>query len=129
MSGALQAVFQNQRSFGPPPGQDAYTTAGTYSWVAPAGVTRVSVLAVGGGSGGGGGFTTGVFYGTGGGGGLGYKNNYTVVPASSYTVVVGDKSAANPFGTTTAGDSYFVSTAVVKGGGAKGANTASKKFR
>lgn len=30
-------------------GQQAYTTAGTYSWVAPTGVTSVSVVAVGGG--------------------------------------------------------------------------------
>jgi hypothetical protein len=63
VSGALQAVFQNQRSFGAAPGQQAYTTAGTYSWVAPVGVTKVSVIAVGGG---GGGRNTG-----GGGGGLG----------------------------------------------------------
>ena len=35
----------------PPPGQQAYTTAGTYSWVCPAGVTSVSVVAVGGGGG------------------------------------------------------------------------------
>ena len=49
MSGALQAVFQNQRSFGAAPGSQSYTTAGTYSWVAPAGVTKVSVVAVGGG--------------------------------------------------------------------------------
>ena len=79
---------------------DAYTSAGTFSWVAPAGVTSVSVVAVGGGS------TAG-----GGGGGLGYKNNYTVVPTSSYTVRVGSGTASP--GT----DSYFVSTAVVKGGG------------
>lgn len=32
-------------------GQQAYTTAGTYSWVAPSGVTSVSVVAVGGGGG------------------------------------------------------------------------------
>ena len=31
-------------------GSQSYTTAGTYSWVAPAGVTKVSVVAVGGGS-------------------------------------------------------------------------------
>ena len=34
-------------------GQQAYTTAGTYSWVAPSGVTSVSVVAVGSGAGGG----------------------------------------------------------------------------
>jgi hypothetical protein len=35
-------------------GQQAYTTAGTYNWTAPAGVTSVSVVLVGGGGGGGG---------------------------------------------------------------------------
>jgi len=61
------------------PSQQAYTTAGTYTWVAPAGVTSVSVVAVGGGG-------------------------------SSYG------STGN-----VAGNSYFVSTAVVKGGaGARG---------
>ena len=83
MSGALQAVFQNQRSFGAPPGQQVYTTSGTFSWVAPAGVTSVSVLTVGslrntGGSGNGA-------------GALSYKNNYTVIPGNSYTVVVGQR--------------------------------------
>jgi len=58
-------------------GQQAYTTAGTYSWVAPSCVTSVSVVAVGAGSGGGGG------------GALAYKNNITVVPGNSYAVVVG----------------------------------------
>ena len=40
-------------SSGPPPGQQAYTSAGTYTWVAPALVTSVSVVCVGGGGGGG----------------------------------------------------------------------------
>jgi len=86
-------------------GQQAYTTAGTYSWVAPTGVTSVSVVAVGGGAGGNGGTTAG------GGGGLGYKNNYTVTPGSSYTVVVGAGTSGS-----CNGDSSFVSTAVLKGG-------------
>jgi hypothetical protein len=107
MSGVTQAVFMNQRSFAAPPGQDAYTTAGTYTWIAPAGVTSVSVVAVGGGSY----FKSsgGTFYG-GGGGGLGYKNTITVTPGSSYTVVVGSGEQ----------DSYFISTATVKGGAASG---------
>jgi len=69
-------------------GQQAYTTAGTYSWVAPAGVTSVSVVAVGGGGAGGGGHP---FYGSGGGqgGGLGYGNNISVTPGTSYAVIVG----------------------------------------
>jgi len=108
-----------------PPGQQAYTTAGTYSWVAPAGVTKVSLVAVGGG-GGALEYITGMAcccptysYRLGGGGGLGYTNNHTVIPANSYTVVVGVGGAGRcntycspaPSG----GNSYFVSTATVKG--------------
>ena len=68
------------------PGQQAYTTAGTFSFVVPAGVTSVSAVAIGGGAGG---------YGSrgGGGAGLGYRNNMTTVPAASYTVNVGDFGA------------------------------------
>ena len=75
MSGALQAVFQNLRSFGAPPGQQAYTTAGTFTWVAPAGVTSVSAVVVGPGF-------------TGAGGALAYTNNISVTAGSSYTVKV-----------------------------------------
>ena len=82
------------------PGQVEYTSAGTYDWECPAGVFSVSILAVGcGGPGGGGNL---------GGAGTGYKNNYSVTPGNTYTVVVGNHSN---------GDTYFVSTAVVKGGG------------
>jgi len=81
-------------------GQQAYTTAGTFSWVAPTGVTSVSVVAVG--SGGGGGSNIG-----GGGGTLGYKNNITVVPGNAYTVVVAARNSGS--GTS----SYFISTGTV----------------
>ena len=64
-------------------GQAEFTTAGTTNWTAPAGVTSVAVVAVGAGQGGGNDNAGG------GGGGLGYKNNITVVPGQSYTVVVG----------------------------------------
>ncbi len=132
MSGALQAVFQNQRSFGPPPGQDAYITAGTFSWVAPSGVTSVSVVAVGGGGGGGGSpafaNTTG---GQGGGAGaLAYANNVSVTPGGSYTVVVGS-AGTGAFGVcfcgfncntprVNAGASSFNTTTVAAGGGKSG---------
>jgi hypothetical protein len=82
-------------------GQQAYTTAGTFSWVAPTGVTSVSVVAVGGGA----------FKGA---GGLGYKNNYAVTPGSSYAVVVG---VAGSGGGASGGTSHFVTTSVVRGGG------------
>lgn len=84
------------------PSQQAYTTPGTYSWVAPTGVSSVSVVAVGGG-------------GSRGGGGLGYKNNIAVTPGSSYTVVVGVGGSA--ITGIQGGDSYFINTSTVKGGG------------
>ena len=71
------------------PGQQAYTTAGTYTWVAPAGVTSVSVVAVGGGGAGGIGSSAIRDGGGGGGGALAYKNSISVTPGTSYTVVVG----------------------------------------
>ena len=66
------------------PSSQSYTTPGCYSWVAPAGVTSVSVVAVGAG----GGYRGIGNYITGGGGGLGYRNNITVVPGNSYAVSV-----------------------------------------
>lgn len=113
-------------------GQQAYTTVGTYSWIAPANVTSVSVVAVGGGGGGAGRRYTSLddasYYNgrAAGGGGLGYKNNIAVVPGNAYTVVVGAGGFGGPAGTidnTTSGngtdgaDSYFISTSTVKGGG------------
>ena len=88
------------------PSQQAYTTAGTYSWIAPAGVTSVSVVAVGAGGRGPSGAAQ-----NGGGGGLGWKNNISVTPGNSYTVVV---AAGNQAATATV-HSYFNSIATVAG--------------
>ena len=91
--------------------QTAYTSAGTYSWTCPSGVTSVCVVCVGaGGKGGGGG---------GGGGGLGWRNNISVTPGQSYTVVVG----AEGTNTTNGGDSYFINTGTVSGYGGKTATS------
>ena len=102
-------------------GQQEFTTPGTYSWTAPAGVTSVCVVAVGGGGG------AGLYNGGGGGGGaLAYKNNISVTPGQSYTVIVG---AAGTNGTvpasgiplllTSGGDSSFSngSITLIAGGG------------
>lgn len=90
-----------------PVGQTAYTTPGTYSWIAPVDVESVCVVCVGGGGGG----TT--LSGSGSGGGLGWKNNIAVTPGQSYTVIVG----AGGQNGGAAGDSYFINTSTVAGYG------------
>ena len=102
----------------PTSGQIEYTTAGTYTWVAPFGITSVSVVAVGGGGGGAPGPNGG---GGGGGGALAYTNNIPVSGGSSYTVVVG--AGGWNFGATSlnpGGLSSFNSTSVRAGGGCGG---------
>lgn len=111
----------------PPSGQAEYTTPGTYSWTAPAGVNFVSVVCVGGG--GGGWKVYGTPFGTnsgggGSGGGLGWKNNIAVAPGQTYTVVVGAAGTSvlqayngSTSGLTAGGDSYFISNTLVLGGG------------
>jgi hypothetical protein len=86
--------FDNVTISSCPQGEVLFDVSGTYSWVAPPGVTSVSVVAVGaGGAGIDGGGSGGVGTGSGGGGGaLAYKNNIAVVPGTSYTVVVGAAS-------------------------------------
>lgn len=94
-------------------GQQIYNTPGTYSWVAPAGVSAVSVVAVGGA-----GSVASTQGGAGAGGaGLGYKNNYTVIAANSYTVIVGRSVGYCGPSARCGGASSFVSTGVVRGGG------------
>lgn len=113
-----------------PPGQQAYTTPGTYTWIAPAGVTSVSVVVVGGGQGGSRKYACAPCTenrtcrgSSGRGGHLSYKNNISVVPGSSHTVAVGSGGAGR---TQTGfccgiagGNSYFINTSTVnaRGGG------------
>jgi len=92
-----------------PVGQQAYTTAGTFTWVAPAGVTSVSVVAVGAGARSS--LPANCYPAGGGGGGLGYINNYSVIGGNSYTVIVGAGTSAS------GGASSFVNTSTVRGGG------------
>jgi len=105
-------------------GQQAYTTPGTYTWTAPAGVTSVSVVCVGGGGGCYFNQMSGYYYIVGGGGGaLAYTNNFSVTPGNTYQVVVG---VAGGFTESTAGSdqtlgdggfSSFNSTVCKAGGG------------
>jgi len=99
-------------------GQQAYTSAGTFSWVAPAGVTSVSVVAVGSGASGAGSCAGG----TGGAaGGLAYKNNITVVPGNSYSVVVGaGRSGTSGVGTSGQASSFTALFGTMTAGGGSG---------
>lgn len=105
-----------------PSGSQSFTTPGTYSWIAPAGVTKVSVVARG----------SGGFIGInpcagqrkfagGGGGGLGWKNNITVVPGNSYSVVVG----ASPAGYCSCGNASSFNCVVAGYAGSKSSITGS----
>jgi len=76
-----------------------YTTAGTYSWVAPSGVTSVAVVAVGGGGNASSGSCAQYAGGGGGGGALAYANGISVTPGSSYTVRVGPANCNSYFNT------------------------------
>jgi len=102
MSGAHQSVFMNQRSFGPPPGQQEYTTGGTYTFIVPAGVESISSVVV---SSGGVGKTTQA---GGPGGNLRYIPSLAVTPGESLTVVVGPSS-------TTAG-AFTQNSTIARGG-------------
>jgi hypothetical protein len=88
-------------------GQVLYNTAGTYSWVAPTGVTSISVVAVGAGGGG--------YVHAGGGGGLRYYNNLTVTPGSSYTITVGLPGGSQDTNIN-GGNSSFAASLVANGG-------------
>jgi len=110
------AQYQAAGTWPIPAGQQAFTTPGTYTWVAPQNVTSVSVVCVGAG----GGISPGAFPGGAGGGGgaLAYANNIAVIPGTSYTVVVGARNNIPGY----AGDSSFNSTSVAAGGGQNGAS-------
>lgn len=102
-------------TFTPTVGQEAFTTPGTFTWVAPAsGISTLSVVAISGGASGG----TSSSRPAGGGGALAYKNNQAITGGSSYTVVVGGA----------AGNSSFklggTSIVEVRGGGFGGNRTA-----
>ena len=97
----------------------SFTTVGTTSWTAPAGVYSIELLVVAGGGGGRGG--------GGGGGGVIYRPAFPVVPGTAYTVTVGGggtggNSASG--GGTAGGNSVFGSLTAI-GGGIGGTNDVS----
>ena len=117
-----------------PPGSQSYTTAGSYTWIAPLGVVSVSVFVVGGGSGGSAPFRNSSTYynGYGGsGGGTYFENNMAVTPGTSYTVVVGSGGAGGIFNSavnsnchlaSSGGTSYFCSICRASASGGLGSS-------
>jgi len=115
-------------------GEATYSSAGTYSWVCPEGVISVSVSGISGG-GGGGKSTSNISTfrassgSAGGSGAIGYKNNITVIPGQSYTVVVGSGGlgATSSGGSgTSGGETYFINTSTFRlSGGGGGINSTS----
>jgi hypothetical protein len=76
-------------------GMQAYTTAGTYSFIVPAGVTAVDVEVWGGGSGSAAGYNASNFASAGGaGGGYSRKRVTGLIPGGTVTVTVGAAGAA-----------------------------------
>ena len=102
-------------------GQTAYTTAGTYSYVVPAGTTSISVVTVG--AGGSGGATIGTnSRGGGGGGALAYTNNISTTPGETLTVTVGAGGCASGGDGITGGQSALQRSAtyLARAGGGVG---------
>jgi hypothetical protein len=96
-----------------------YSTSGSYTWVAPPGVTSVSVEAWGGG-GTGGPATGNPARGGGGAGGQYAIKQVAVTPGTSYTIVVAAASTAQTGTLTNGNDSTFNTNTVVAKGGAGG---------
>ena len=89
---------------------EAFTSVGTTSFEAPAGVSEVEVLVVGGGGGGGTGGTAS--RGGGGAGGIVHRTNYAVTGGASYTVTIGGGGGAG----TAGGNSVFDALTALGGG-------------
>jgi hypothetical protein len=111
----LGAMLFVKQSFGQ--GSQTFTTAGANTFVAPSGVTLVTVECWGGGGAGGGNASSN---GTGGGGGGGaYRKtiNVSVVPGNSYTITVGAGGVPNvSAGLGGTSSAVLVSTVTAAGG-------------
>lgn len=96
-------------------GQQAYTTAGTYTFTVPAGITSICAVCVGGGGG-------SIYDGIGNSGGsLSYSNNVSTTPGESLTVVVGAGGTGTSGASAPGGDSKIsrsTTTLILAKGGA-----------
>jgi hypothetical protein len=115
-----------------------YNTPGTYTFIVPAGVTKIMVEIWGGGGGGGSCMGSGA---GGGGGGGGYgKQIFTVTPFTSYTVVVGsggsggisngngNSGGMSSFGTLISASGGNGGASCTNGGGGGSGGTSSATF-
>ncbi len=99
-----------------PKGDAEYTTAGTFTWTVPSGVTNVSVVCIGAGGASG----IGNSGQAGGGGALAYRNGISVTPGLSGTVIVGGangRSGNNGQSGTASSFAYDGTTTTAGGGG------------
>jgi len=108
------------QKYGSSGGHTSFTTVGSTTWTAPAGITSVDYLVVAGGGGGGMGSAHGKCSGGGGGAGGMLTGTLSVTPSSSYTVTVGDGGAGNTNVGSDGGDSVFSSITATGGGGGGG---------
>lgn len=81
-----------------PVGQQAYTSAGTFTFTVPNGCTSISAVCIGGGGGGASSQDSDETGAGGGGGALAYQTSIAVTPGESLTVVVGSAGAAGAGG-------------------------------
>ena len=80
------------------PGQQAYTTPGTYSFIVPDDVTEISAVAVGGGGGANASPGTSNYSGAGGGGGALAYDTIAVIPGETLSIVVGSGGGSSVAG-------------------------------
>ena len=110
----------------------SFTSVGTTSWIAPAGVTNVTYLVVGGGGGGGTGYDAGG--GGGGAGGMVLTGSINVSPGSSYTITVGAGGNGGPDTRTNSNgfpgsNSVFATITALGGASGQGSRTYSPTAR
>lgn len=115
-AGSIKAFGGNGRGAAAAPaaprGCQIYSSPGGYTFIVPAGVTSISVVAIG--AGGSGGYiASGTNYDTGGvGAALGYKNNIAVTPGQTMSLTVGTPGCKNTsaYGAIGYGSCFYFAT-------------------
>ncbi|MBN1952482.1 MAG: hypothetical protein JW801_14870 [Bacteroidales bacterium] len=101
--------------------QISYTSAGTYTFTVPVGISKIKVECWG--AGGAGGGNTSNRDGAGGGGGGAYSCSYvTVIPGNTYTVTVGAGGNGTTGAGASGGDTWFGTSSTILAVGGNGGN-------